>query len=184
MLYVTFKIKEQEKFEAFKKVYDYMCLVRKADDQEKVAVLEIDWDTATEEQIDAFMDEDTPKLNLYNNLFPEYAQLFIARYFTYDHAKSVLVNEDKVSFINYLEYSFEVDLDALDKLNEDVGIIKLSTGNYPFGGLERFFMTLKAFDLSPIECFDGFNIFEFDWTSEFEYEAIILSEETKEYLKK
>ena len=147
MLYVTFKIKKQEKFEAFQKVYDYMSLVRSADDQEKVAVLEIDWDTATEEQIDAFMDEDTPKLN-------------------------------------YLEYSFEVDLDALDKLKEDVGIIKLSTGNYPFGGLERFFMTLKAFDLSPIECFNGFNVFEFDWTSEFDYDGIILSEKTKRYLTK
>ena len=72
----------------------------------------------------------------------------------------------------------------MDKLNEDVGIIKLSTGNYPFGGLERFFMTLKAFDLSPIECFNGFTVFEFEWTSEFEYEGIILSEKTKRYLTK
>ena len=81
-----------------------------------------------------------------------------------------------------MEYGFEVDLDNLEKINERSGVVEFSTGNYPFGGIERFLITLRAFDLIPTECFDGFNICEFDWLSDFEYNTINLPEKTKAYL--
>ena len=62
--------------------------------------------------------------------------------------------------------------------------MEFSTGNFPFGGMERFLMVLKAYDLVPVECFNGFTIYEFDWISEFEHNAIELSEKTIKYLKK
>lgn len=62
------------------------------------------------------MDEDRPKLELYKTLFPAYADEFICSYFMYNNSKSVLLNENKVSFISYLEYDFEVNLDNLKNL--------------------------------------------------------------------
>lgn len=179
MLFIKFKIKEQDRYKAFQKVYDHMCAVRKPDYQEKEDDLEFDWETATDQQIDEYMDEDRPKMELYNSLFPIYANQFIHDYFTFNNSKSNFLNEDKVSFVNYLEYGFEVDMNDLKILKDDFGIVNLSTGNYPFGGLERFYITLKSFNLTPVECFDGFNVFKFDWTSEFTYETIVLPEKTK-----
>lgn len=184
MLYIKFRITTQEKFRDFQKVYDYMCAVRESNYKEKEDDLEIDWATATEEQINEFMDEDRLIINEYNAVFPEYSNVFLTNYFTNDSSKSILVNEDKASLMNYLKYGFEVNLDALENLINNEAIVKFSTGNYPFGGLERFLMTLKTFDLIPVECFDGFNIFEFEWLSDFEYNPTILEEKTKKYLKK
>ncbi|SDR98641.1 hypothetical protein SAMN05216503_1605 [Polaribacter sp. KT25b] len=180
MLYIKFAIKSQEKFIAFKEVYNHMCAVRKPGYQEEEKT--IDWETATDEEIDHFMDEDKPKIELFNQLFPVYAQEFLRNYFSYDKSKSILVRADILSFFNYLEYGFEVDLDALEKQKENEVIVKFSTGNYPYGGMERFLMTLKAFELNPIECFDGYNVYLFQWTSDYEHDAIILSEKTKEYI--
>ena len=75
-----------------------------------------------------------------------------------------------MSIFNYLEFGFDVDLNCLEVFKKDKGIIKFSTGNFPFGGLERFFITLKAFQLIPIECFDGFSVNQIDWKSDFDYE--------------
>ena len=86
--------------------------------------------------------------------------------------------------MNYLECGFEVDLNCLEEQQGNIGIAKFSTGNYPFGGLERFIMVLHAFDILPTECFDGFAINQFKWTSNFDYDLIELPEKTKQYLKK
>ncbi|PQJ81852.1 hypothetical protein [Polaribacter glomeratus] len=183
MLYIKFTISNQEKFIAFKEVYNHMCAVRKPGYQEKEATIDIDWETATDEDIDSFMDGDRPKIELFNQLFPVYAQEFLSNYFSYDNSKSVLVRADILPYFNYLEYGFEVDLNVLEELQNNEGIVKFSTDNYPYGGMERFLMTLKAFELNPIECFDGFNVYQFQWTSDYEHDAIILSEKTKEYLE-
>lgn len=183
MLYIQFAIKSPGKFIAFKEVYNYMCAIREPGYQEKEDSLTIDWETASEEEIDAFMDEDRQKIELFNRLFPEYAKQFLGNYFSYDNSKSILVNEDIISFFNYLEYGFEVDLNALDQLNNKEGIVKFSTGNFPYGGMERFLMTLKAFELHPKECFDGFEVYQFDWISDYEHEAIDLPDKKVKYIE-
>lgn len=183
MLYIKFAIKSQEKFIAFKKVYNHMCAVREPGYQEKEDSVTIDWETATEKEIDAFMDEDRPKIELFNSLFPEYAKQFLSNYFSYDNSKSILVNSEILPFFNYLEYDFEVDLHALEKQHKKEGIVKFSTGNYPYGGMERFLMTLKAFELHPTECFDGFEVYQFDWISEYEHEAINLPDKKVKYIE-
>jgi hypothetical protein len=182
MLYIKFNISDREKFSAFKAVYNHMCNVREPNYREKDR--EIDWETASEEEIDRFMDQDWPKIELFNTLFPAYTNQVLNSYFYSDNSKNVVVNEDKASLINYLEYGFEVDLDALQELQNNEGIIKISTGNYPFGGLDRFLMTLKSFGLMPFECFDGFDVIKYNWISEIEYEEMILIDKTKEYLSK
>ncbi len=93
-----------------------------------------------------------------------------------------LIDKDIMSLWNYLEYGFEVNMCSIKKLNDELGIIKLSTSNYPFGGMERFLITLKSFNLIPLECFNGFSIIEFDWTSNFDFVTSELPEKTKEYL--
>ena len=182
MLYIKFNILNKEKFSAFKKVYNHMCDVRRPNYKEKER--EIDWETATEEEIDNFMDPDWPKVELFKTLFPDYTNQILNNYFSFDSTNVILIDEDKASLINYLEYGFEVDLDNLNEFQNNEGIIKISTGNYPFGGLDRFLMTLKSFSLIPFECFNGFNVFQFDWISEIEYDAITLTDKTKLYLKK
>lgn len=185
MLYIKFRILEIEKFVDFKKLYNHMCLVREPNYTEPKDDFKIDWNTATDAQIDDFFDENRPKKALFDALFPTYTHSLINNYFTSDDAsKNILRDDLKVCFINYLEYGFEVYLDGLEVKNNEEVIIKISTGNYPFGGLERFFIALKSFKLIPFECFDGFNIFQFNWISQIDYEEIILEKETKEYLKK
>ena len=183
MLYIKFTIVSEEKFIAFQEVYKHMCAIREPDYKEKEDSEIIDWATATEDEIDFFTDEDRPKIELFKTLFPEYANQFLSNFFSYDNSKSILVNEDIVSYLTYLEFGFEVHLNSLEQLKKNVGIVKFSTGNFPYGGMERFLMTLRAFELNPIECFDGFDVFQFHWISEFEHEAINLPKKTKEYLQ-
>ena len=73
-----------------------------------------------------------------------------------------------------MEYGFEVDMINLKKINQDTGIVEFSTGNYPFGGLDRFIITLAAYNLKPIMCFDGFNKCEITWNSLYQYNLNIL----------
>ena len=174
MLYIKFKIANHKNFMDFRALYDHMFAVRTADYIPKENELEID----------DFKDEDKTKIELFKTLIPVYASEVLCNYFYFDNTKSILSNEDKLSYINYLEYGFEVNLDLLERCKNGGGIVKISTGNYPFGGLERFMITLKAFKLAPFECFDGFNVCALHWVSDVEYEATILSEKTKEYLIK
>lgn len=163
-------------------MYHHMLAVRNTGYEAKEDELEFDWNTATPEETDDFMDEDKPKIDLFNKLIPDDVSEVLCNYFYFDNTKSMLSNEDKLSCINYLEYGFEVNLDLLERCKTGVGIVKISTGNYPFGGLERFIISLKAFKLAPFECFDGFNVCALHWVSDVEYEANIFSEKTKEYL--
>ena len=164
---------DPSKYIDFQKLFDNMVNTRKAgfEFEEKIRHEEEDPNGSEE-------------MNRYQNLFPGYANNFLASYVNHDKSKAGAYGFDILGIFNYLEHTFEVNMNSLRKLNEDIGIVEFSTGNFPFGGLERFIMTLKAFDLIPIECFNGFVIYEFGWTSDYEHDAIELPEKTKEYLAK
>lgn len=183
MLYIKFNITQRTKFTDFKRVYDYMITYRKQGYSPKDEIIEIDFATATEEEISNFWDEDKPKRKLFDKIFPDYASSFILGYNAIENQKSIFNNESKVSFIDYLQDGFEVDLNDLKITDNNLGIVKFSTGNYPFGGLDRFFMILKAFELTPTECFNGFDVVKIIWKSDYEYEAQVLTKKTEEYLK-
>lgn len=151
---------------------------------------DFEWSSMSQEEVgaslevlNAFLDE-TPEALRYKSLIPEYALLFLGHYLQGTHQTlETLDIDDMRSLFTYLEFGFEVDLNQLKKIDEMSGIIEFSTGNYPFGGLERFFITLKAFGLIPTECFDGFTIATLQWESAFEYTASELPERTKDYLR-
>ena len=151
---------------------------------------EFDWDSMqTQEEVDAavkelsdYLDQE-PEAHRYKELIPDYVAELLDNYIQADNEKlESLGIQNVLSVFNYLEYGFEVDLDNLEKINERSGVVEFSTGNYPFGGIERFLITLRAFDLIPTECFDGFHICEFEWLSDFEYNTINLPEKTRAYL--
>ncbi|MGB1309252.1 MAG: hypothetical protein ACPG6B_10095 [Oceanihabitans sp.] len=190
MLYIKFNIQDQQKYKDFKKVYEHMAKVRQPNfefEDEKEPTF--DWGNLTEEEtnaalekIDEFLDIDAEDRR-YKELFPDYADANLKAYIKSDKEIAGAYGFDIKGIFNYLEYSFEVDVNNLQKLNETSGLVAFSTGNYPFGGLERFIMTLKAFNLIPFECFDGFTIFEFNWTSTFQYQTVELLEKTETYKK-
>jgi hypothetical protein len=188
MLYIKFEIQDSSKFEDFQKLYDHMVKVRqpgfKFDDEGP----EFDWDTMPEEEVDAamaelnkFLDEQVePEKYRCKKLLPIYVEEFLESYLQSDSENlESFGSQDVFSIFNYLEYGFEVDMDNLKKINEHIGIVAFSTGNYPFGGMERFIMTLAAYNLKPVACFDGFNECEFNWLSKFEYDSKILKNQNR-----
>ena len=191
MLYIKFDIQDTSAYQDFQKLYGHMVAVRQPDHEfDDDEGPDFDWDNMPQEEVtrsleilDAFLDE-APQARRYKSLIPDYAHLFMGRYFQGAHQTlETLAIDDMLSLFNYLEFDFEVDMNRLEKLGEASGIVEFSTGNYPFGGLERFFITLKAFGLIPTECFDGFTIAALQWKSAFEYTASELPERTKDYLR-
>ena len=185
MLYIKFTIQDQQKYQDFQKVYDHMVMVRQPDFEfEEEEDDEFDWNNSSQEEINKYLDESEPEVKRYKRLFPEYANTVLESYVKYDESIAGVYGFDIKGIFNYLEFSFEVDMDNLRTLKDTIGLVEFSTGNYPFGGLERFIMTLKAFDLIPTECYNGFTIYQFKWISEFIYEGIDLPEKTKLYKEK
>jgi len=199
MLYIKFKIKNPSKYIDFQKLFDHMVATRQVGFQfdnevsEEVEEPEHDWDNMNDDEIqnviNGWFEETsnskpihTPEMKRYQQLIPAYASDFLDLYLGFDKQRAGDFAFHALSIFNYLESTFEVDMDNLKKQSDTIGIIEFSTGNYPFGGMERFLMTLKAFDLIPTECFNGFTIYEFNWTSAFEHDAIEFPEKTKEYL--
>jgi len=190
MLYIKFDIQDTSSYQDFQKLYDHMVAVRQPDHTFDDEGPHFDWDSMTQKEVDtsleilnAFLDE-APQARRYKSFIPEYAHLFIGQYLQGTHQTLKTLNiDDMLSLFNYLEFDFEVDMNRLEKVGETSGIVEFSTGNYPFGGLERFFITLKAFGLIPTECFDGFTIAALQWESAFEYTASQFPERTKEYLR-
>lgn len=192
MLYIKFKIQDSSKFKDFQKLFSHMVDMRQPNvSSEDIDPPNFDWDNLTdEEQIQAFdelndfYDEDKQAEKRYYRLIPSYANKYFEKYYEKDNEKSGALGIQDTSFIfSYLERDFEVDLDNLESAGKN-GLVEFSTGNYPFGGLERFLITLKAFELYPLECFDGFNVVEFKWKSAFEYDTVELPEKTNQYLRK
>jgi len=192
MLYIKFNIQDPSKYTAFQKLYTHMVKIRQPDFEfEEEEAPQFDWDKMAQEEINEaleklfeFNNQGKSEFKRYQKFIPDYANSFLEKYLGLDneHLGSLGVL-DTTSILNYLEYGFEVDMNDLEKQNAKQGIVKFSTGNYPFGGLERFFMVLKAFALLPIECYNGFTIYEFEWVSEFEYNSIEQPEKTRKYLK-
>lgn len=192
MLYVKFKIQEAEKFNDFIKLYKHLVDVRQPDFDFEDEVPDFDWDTLNESEvedalkkIDESLDDEALTLKRYEKLIPNYATSIFKKYFQIDNDKlGNLGVQEVLSIFNYLEFGFDVDFNNLELLNDDNGIVQFSTGNFPFGGLERFFVTLKAFNIIPEECFDGFSVNQINWDSEFLYDFMELQKETEVYINK
>lgn len=185
MLYIKFKILNSGKFNDFQNLYQHMVKVRTPGFDFKVNLDEIDWATITDEEEELLFDEELQLKKRYRELIPDYATLFLERYLQIENAElGSLGVIDVSSILSYLEYGFEVDMNKLEKLDKYIGLVKFSTGNYPYGGMERFLIVMKAFDVTPLECFNGFTIYEFDWISDFEHNVIELPDKTEEYLRK
>ncbi|AKP53304.1 hypothetical protein [Cyclobacterium amurskyense] len=192
MLYIKFDIKDSTKFEDFQKLYEHMDNVRQPGFKfEEPEPTIIDWDNLSKKETDEAykklidsLDED-PADERYKSIIPDYANDFLEKYLGVDNDKlGVLGIQKALSIFNYLEFDFEVYLTRLEKQNEHFGIIEYETDNFPYGGIDRFLMVMKAFELQPKECFDGFTIFEFKWKTDYEYEPIEFPEKTKEYLNR
>lgn len=183
MLYIKFNIEDRYKFEDFKKIYKHMVMVRQPDFKFDDKGPDFDWDSMKEEEVDIalielnnFLDQQAePEKYRCKELFPSYVNEYIKDFFKEENNNiEQLGNLDTLSIFNYLEYGFEVDMSNLKKINQDTGIVEFSTGNYPFGGLDRFIITLAAYNLKPIMCFDGFNKCEITWNSLYQYNLNIL----------
>jgi hypothetical protein len=192
MLYIKFNITDPSKYTDFKKLYEHMLQVRQPNfviEDEKTP--EFDWDNMTDKEVNIaietlldYCEQDKIDFKRFQRLIPKYASIYLKSYLKQDCQNLKLLDEsDAISILNYLEYGFEVDLNEIENLNTDLCILKFSTGNYPFGGLERILITLRSFDLIPVEFFDGFSVSKLDWISKFEYNIISLPKKTKEYLK-
>jgi hypothetical protein len=189
---MKFRVKDSSKFIDFQKLYNHLVDVRQPNFEFKEEIPDFNWTNMNDKEveealeiIDASFDDEAIALKRYDEVIPNYANLFFKKYFKIDNDK--LGNfgvQEVLSIFNYLEFGFEVDLNKLEVLDENISIVEFSTGNYPFGGLERFFITLKAFNLIPIECFDGFSVNQIDWESDFKFNFIELQEQTKIYLGK
>ena len=191
MLYISFNILDTLKFKDFKNLHKHMVNVRKPNYEFPDDSPKIDWDSKqTQEEVDIAVKELSdyldiaPEIHRRKAFIPDYAITYLEKYINADNAKLEALGLQNVdSIFNYLEYGFEVDIDNLEKLNANSALINFSTGNYPFGGIERFIITLKAFGLTATECFDGFTISKIEWLSDIEYKTTELPEKTKAYLQ-
>lgn len=196
MLYIKFEINNLSKFADFQNLFQHMQETRQDGYQfedvqptnNKEDQPDPDWENMTDEDYQKYFDailevkEDTSQIKRYDRFIPEYANGFIESYIAYDKTEAGNFSYEKMDIFNYLEVAFEVDMNHLEVFIDKTGVVEFSTGNFPYGGMERFIFTLKAFDLTPIECFDGFSVFGFDWKSDFVFESIESAEKTKEYL--
>ena len=192
MLFIKFKIDDSSKYTDFKKLYNHMVDVRQPGFLfEEEELLTFDWESMNEQDVEDALKKinayDNPEIFVakrYKSLIPDYANTFLEKYIKTDNDRlGALGIQNVLSLLSYLEHDFEVDMDNLETLNNDLAIVEFSTGNFPFGGMERFLIILKAFGLISIEGFDGFSIVAYNWTTDFEYSSINLPEETKVYLK-
>jgi len=191
MLYLKFTIQDASKFADFQQLFAYMVMLRQPGFTHEEDDIHINWDNLTEDEIQVqlnilidFENED-PAYRRYKKVIPPYADTFFKQYLQEEmQQKSPVENEAVLPIFNYLEYGFEVDMDKLEQIDAHTGVVAFSTGNYPFGGIERFMMTLKAYDLGPVEGFDGFNIVQFEWLDPYTYNTVNLPEKTEAYIAK
>ena len=191
MLYITFNVLDSTKYADFQKLYEHMVTVREPGFEfEYEKLLDFDWDNMSEDEINEaviklsnFGDNSLAELERYQELIPDYANTFLEHSHRFGNSKSAPLSDDNArSILNYLEYDFEVDMDNLELRNEQVGIIEYSTGNFPFGGIDRFLIILKAFELIPTECFNGFDVCELSWNTDVDFDSIPLPDKTKDYV--
>ena len=193
MLFVKFKILSSTHYNDFQKLFYHMNDIRKFSETYEVEELDLEnlaWDDMSDEEMKEVFDkldgtyQKKQEEERFRKYIPNYANAYLLDYLkSIDHdINGNLIDKDIMSIWNYLEFGFEVNMDSIKKLNDELGIVKFSTANYPFGGLDRFIITLKSFNLIPKECFNGFSIKEFDWKSDFEFITTESPEKTKDYL--
>ena len=188
MLFIKFTIGDMEKYQDFRKVYEHMIMTREPGFEfEEEEALHSDWDSTSNSEV--YEDISTSLLatkhpeeeRRWFALIPDYAQKYLASYLGYDMSRAGALSFSMLGILNYLEFSMEVEMNNLQIIKNLTGLVEFSALAYPYGGMERFLMVMKAFDLIPIECFNGFTVYEFDWVSEFTHEAIDLPEATRRY---
>jgi hypothetical protein len=191
MLYIKFNINDPDKYTDFQNLFDFMVKCRDYNFQfEEPQKEEIDWNNLSSEEMDRILDEEEERemnpnyleTKLIKEIIPQYAMEFLQSFSEHDqqYAGNFGFNFDGI--LSYLIIDFEVELDQLKSIEKYSGVLEFSTGNYPFGGLERFFITLKAYDVIPFEYFNGFKVHGLTWNSNFNYEVQEFPEKTKEYL--
>jgi hypothetical protein len=187
MLFIKFKINNPSKFAEFKLLFEHMIKVRKIGfkfEEEEEQVL--DWENMTDEEAvevaGSLLDEPNYEEIRYKKLIPDYAQQFLRAYVSFDKKKTGDLSFSTLCIFSYLEFSFEVNMDELQELDTKQGVIRFSTLNFPYGGSERFLIVLRAYELIPFECYDGFTVYNINWQSHFVHEAIEQPEKTRRYL--
>ena len=155
MLYIDIDIQNPTKFETFKKVYEVLFEIKPK--------------------------EDRRSLKLWKTLIPPYAQEFIGRYYKDDLNEKP---EDRWGFtdmVTYLQFGMEVEFDYLN-IEESTARIGFTAYAFPYGGMDRFLMFLKAYECIPVESYNGFRVIEFHWQGDFAYEVTEQPEKTAAYL--
>ena len=151
MLYIKFTIDSLDKYKDLKKIYTIL---------EEIKPVETSLDTEEWEV-----------------LIPTYAKEIIAKYY---HEQPIS-KESFENFINYLEFSLEADFNELSIIDKNKALIKYTPIAYPYGGMERLLVLLRAFDCIPTECYNGFTVYQFKWNSLFDHDAIELPKQTEIY---
>ncbi len=159
MLYIKFRRNSKAYYAEFLTLFEHLQKVRsigmEAIDK---SYFNLDWEHVSADEFEALTDINYPKYKRIEEYFPPAVQENLLQY-----SNSVTVkNEYLLEILNYLEVGFEVDLNEMEQLNETTWQVHFSTGNYPFGGIDRFIIVLKAFGLMPFEYFDGFKTVSLD----------------------
>jgi len=105
------------------------------------------------------------EIDFWIKLLPDY----VKRY--YRMRKLDRANTNFKNMVEYLQWGLEANLDDLKKTGEDIGRLDFSTGNYPYGGMDRLMVFVNAFDCRPIEIYNGFNVNSVSWISKFNFEC-------------
>ncbi|WOI39055.1 hypothetical protein R1T43_08545 [Alteromonas sp. CI.11.F.A3] len=180
MLYIKFGISSSSRVEDFTSLFFYMQEVRAPHYEFDVQTPDYDWDNMTEEEISIAAQrtlQDPTELRL-NQQLPSYVQDAIHEF----AKRSEVYGYGLENMFSYIENDFEVEIDSLSYVSDVEGEVAFSTGNYPFGGIERFAVILKAFNLIPFECFDGFNVGTIEWNGDYMFDIIANPIKTKSYL--
>ncbi len=154
MLYIDFDINDPAKFSTFQQVYHLLDEIKPK--------------------------EDSRPYSLWKKLIPPHAQNFIGAYYKDDLSDEPEHRWGFRDMVSYLQFGFEVNFDYLEH-DKDRGRIGFSAYAFPYGGMDRFLMFLKAYHCIPTESYNGFEVIRFHWQGDFEYEVTEHPEETKAY---
>lgn len=154
MLYIDFDIQNQEKFKTLQKVYAVLFEIKPK--------------------------EDRRPMELWKTLIPPYAQEFIGRYYQDDLSQESEYRWGFTDIVTYMQFGMEVEFDFL---NIEVGTARIgfSAYAYPYGGMDRFLIFLKAYECIPTEAYNGFEVIEFHWEDDFGYSVTEYPEKTALY---
>lgn len=155
MLYIQFEIKDLAKFEALKRVYNVLFEIKPK--------------------------EESKPIEFWQEMIPNYAKDFLGGYYEEEKALSMLIPASFTDTINYLEFGLEVDLEGLVQVDETKIRLDYTALSFPYGGMDRLMIFLKAYDCIPCEAYTGFSVVKLNWTSAYDYEATELAEETQLY---